>query len=274
MRKILFVLSLLLLSGTIEAQTKVVPIVDLKIRGLLGGVENGKFLDAKTTVQKLAAEQNYKLFLPDGTNGNLLLKKPTNGQDVCDDFYNLEMDAGSEAEKRFEKGGIGLGLGYGWKPQPRSLKSIDLNNPEYKKIVNDFLRSKGITLPVARLSQAIRADLDGDGQEEVLLSATRVVDYEKKKARTAYDEYSVVLLRKIINGKPQNILLGGEFVPKSRGVYDGYQYSVSSVADLNGDGRMEIILYSAYYEGSDVQVFEMKRNKPVEVETLRVGCGI
>ena len=41
------------LSFAVSAQTKIVPIIDMKIGGLLGGVQNGKYLNAKSTVAKL-----------------------------------------------------------------------------------------------------------------------------------------------------------------------------------------------------------------------------
>ncbi|MFC6801347.1 hypothetical protein ACFQDE_06025 [Deinococcus caeni] len=34
------------------------------------------------------------------------------------------------------------------------------------------------------------------------------------------------------------------------------QYRLAGVADLNGDGRMELVLHDAYYEGADFTVSE------------------
>jgi len=274
--KIIFTTILLtIFSVMISAQTKVVPIVDMKIGGLLGGVQNGKFLDAQTTVQKLVAEQNYTLYLFGGTNEKLKLKKPIATMDVCQDFLAVDMDQTEYTTNVYEKGGVALGEGFSWNPQPRASKAIDLNNAEYKKIVTNFLRTKRITQPnLLKLKQAVRVDLDGDGTEEVILTASRIVEYEDRKKNVKYDEYSVVLIRKIVGKVTQNILLDGNFYPKNPYEYDSYNYTVSSIADLNGDGKMEIVLHAQFYEGSATQVYEMVGNKAVEVKKLAAECGV
>ncbi|HEY8562059.1 MAG TPA: VCBS repeat-containing protein [Pyrinomonadaceae bacterium] len=275
MQKAFFVIGLsALISFAAAAQSKVVPIVDMKVGGLLGGVENGKFFDAKTTIERLEAEQDYTLYLPGKKSEKLRLKKPTNSQDVCDDFYGLDYE-GIDAETRHEKGGVALGDGYRWNPQPRAIKAIALNNAAYKKIMNDFLRTKRITTPVAKLDQAFSVDLDGDGREEVILTATRADrSFQPKPKRRTYDGFSVVLIRKTVNGKIRNIVLDGEFHPKSDAFYDGYTYAVSSVADLNGDGKLEILLHGEYYEGSSTGVYELNGSKASYVEGLGAGCGL
>jgi hypothetical protein len=274
MKTIISFFILLILAGTSAAQTKVVPIIDMKMGGLLGGVENGKFLDAKSTAEKLSGELNYTLYLLGGRRENLLLGKPTNSSEICEDFFALEMDG--DAEARHKKGGVALGSGFRWNPQPRAVTPIALNNAAYKKIMNDFLRTKRITTPVAKLDQAFRVDLDGDGREEVVLTATRVIrNFEPGRERKrVYDAYSVVLIRKIVNGRTRNIVVEGEFSPKSDVFYDGYTYEVSSVADLNGDGKMEILMHGEYYEGSNTAVLELNGGKVSNIEGLGAGCGI
>ena len=272
MKKLILILSAAIFAQAVAAQNKIVPIVDMKIGGLLGGVENGKFLDAKTTVGKLADEQNYTLYLLGGKSESLLLKRPTNSQDVCDQFYSFDFTGPLD---RHEKGGVALGDGYRWNPQPRPVKAIALTNAAYKKIMNDFLRTKRITTPIARLDQAFSVDLDGDGREEVILTATRADrSFEPKPKKRNYDAYSIVLIRKIVSGKIRNIVVDGEFIPKSDAIYDGYTYAVSAVADLNGDGKMEILLHGEYYEGSHTSVFELNGSQVSNIEGLGADCGI
>lgn len=262
-------------AATVTAQSKTVPIIDMKIGFLLGGVQNGQYLDAATTASRLPAEQNYTLYLFNGGGASLMLKKP--GQkpedEICGDNFAIETEAG-DVENRFKKGGIALGEGFDWNPQPRPVQSINLNSAQYKKVAADFLRTKGFVNPVVKLAQAVRVDLDGDGREEVLLSATRVFRYTEKDKKKFYDEYSFILLRKIINGKPRTILVNGEFAPKNRTFYDGYTYLISSVLDLDGNGRMELVVYQEYYEGSSAAVYQITGSKVVQNETLTAGCGL
>ena len=100
-------LCLLILSLNAFSQATVVPIVEMKVRGVLGGVLNGKFIDAKTTVEKIKGNENYTLFGIEGVNeGELSFGKPKNDQDVCTDFYYVE--ASEEAVA-----GVALGDGLG-----------------------------------------------------------------------------------------------------------------------------------------------------------------
>lgn len=259
---------LLTLSFIVSAQTKVVPIVELNVGGLLGGVENGKFIDAKTTAAKLKGDETYTLFAFAGREeAKVKLTKPENSQDVCEDFYHISVK--DEGEPFL---GIGLGEGYKWNPIPRAPKPVNLNDATYKKAVTDVLRLKGITKTTIKLTQAYRIDLEGDGVEEVLISAT----FYKGglTAGAARNDYSFILLRKIIGGKVQNIVVAGDFITKKIEFGAPNEYEISSIADLNGDGKMEMILHSAYYEGSSSWVVEMKGNKPTDIETLAVGCGV
>ncbi len=52
------------------------------------------------------------------------------------------------------------------------------------------------------------------------------------------------------------------------------KYELSSVADLNGDGKMELIIGGGYYEGMWVESYEIMRNKPIRLKMLDVGCGV
>ena len=274
MKRIL-ILSLILLSaaGSPAAQKRVVPIVEMKVGALLGGVENGKFLDAKTTAEKLADRQNYTLYMPGTKSESLLLGKPTALQEeVCEGFYGINDYA---PDNRHEKGGVALGEGFGWKPQPRAVKQIALTNAAYLKIVNDFLRTKRISTAIKKLDQAFSVDLDGDGREEIVLTSTRVDrDFQPKPNRRTYDAYSVVLVRKIVGGKARTIVLEGEFSPKSDAFYDGYTHEISSFADLDGDGKMEILLHGEYYEGSHTSVVQLNGGKVVKVDVLSASCGL
>ena len=258
---------LLALSLNAVAQQRVVPIVEMKVRGVLGGVENGKFIDAKTTVEKLKGNENYTLFGIEGVNeGELSFSKPKNDQDVCTDFYYVE--ASEQAVS-----GVAIGDGFKWNIMPRTPKQIDLNDATYKKIVSDVLVSKGIKKPTVKITQAVRIDLDGDGQEEVLISATRWASGQLT-AGAKVGDYSFVLMRKIVGGKVRNEVVTGEFINKKIDFGAVNEFEISAIVDLNGDGRMEVVLHSAYYEGSSSGAFEIKGNKLVEIPALQIGCGV
>lgn len=251
----------------VPAQTKVVPILEMKVRGVLGGVENGKWLDAAATVAKLKGGENYTLYGIEGVNeGEIKIAKPEASMDVCEDFFAIEME--DEAMT-----GVALGDGYRWNPMPRTPKAIDLNSTVYKKVVGDVLKTKKIAKTTIKLTQAVRIDLEGDGKEEVLITATFYAGggvYSQAKR----GDYSFVMIRRIVGKTVQNTVVDGDFITKNIDFGAPYEYEISAIADLNGDGKMEIVVHGAYYEGSSSWVYEMKNGRLMPVKALSVGCGV
>ena len=45
------------------------------------------------------------------------------------------------------------------------------------------------------------------------------------------------------------------------------------VLDLNGDGRMEVVVHAWYYEGASVVVFEHDAETDELTQVLANGCG-
>ncbi len=117
-------------------------------------------------------------------------------------------------------------------------------------------------------------DLDGDGIEEIFLEATNLKDKNGEIGGTARaGDYSFVIMRKIIDGKPKDLLIGGEFHPK-KPIDPDYitEFDLSAVADLNGDGKMEVILNNIYsYGGESSEIYELEKN--VLKNVLSVECG-
>jgi hypothetical protein len=250
----------------ISAQTKVVPILEMKVGGLMGGVLNGQFISAKATAAKLKGSTDYELFTMMGHEEGIMTgKKPTAGEDVCPDFYTVDVEDKADT-------GVALGEGFKWNPVPRAAASLSLTDPTYVKAASDFLKTKGIVASSPKLTQLYRVDLDGDGHVEVILTATK---YSNDLSSTAKKgDYSFTILRTVVAGKVKTILLGGDFITKGFAFGAPNTYEVSSVADLNGDGKMEIILHSAYYEGSESSVYQFSKGLLTPVKVLGIGCGV
>ena len=94
--------------------------------------------------------------------------------------------------------------------------------------------------------------------------------------RSPAGSYSMVLLRRLVAGKVETQLIEGEFHPQAYVRRDDSfdapnAYKVIATLDLDGDGKMEIVVGSNYYEGEEITIY---RYDPKKVEAvLSVGCG-
>lgn len=263
MKILLAILTVILVSAFANAQ--IVPILDLKVGGLIGGVQNGKFVDAKTAFKNLTANQDYGLYSLEIGAEEGEMKITVSAPDTpCDDFYWIS--SGREEAKS----GIAVGAGATWNLVPRLAKKMSLTDKTYLNVVSSILRAKGLPRAKARIEQAVRVDLDGDGVEEVLISASSYVENIQPSAKAG--DYSFILLRKIFGGKAQNIMIAEEYIKKNIKFGAPNEFEFSAVLDLNGDGKMEIVTYGNYYEGSWAEAYEIKGNKPTKV--LSAGCGV
>jgi hypothetical protein len=122
------------------------------------------------------------------------------------------------------------------------------------------------------LTQLYRVDLEGDGKDEVILTATKYSGESGASAKKG--DYSFTLIRKIIAGKVKNIMLDGDFINKNIDFGAPSTFWMSAVIDLNGDGKMELVQNASYYEGSGSAVYQLVNGAPVEIKILGAGCGV
>lgn len=262
-----FVCFLVLASvASVVGQSTIVPIVELRNSGLMGGVQNGRWVAPAKVAPKMEVETEFVLVGWNGVEeGGVTLGKKGEQEDVCQDYTRMKL----ELEQDY---GVAIGSNGKWNPMPRAPKPIDVNNATYKTVVTKFLARKGITRPVVKITEAYRVDLEGDGVEEVILAAT----YYKNglSSSASRGDYSFVIVRKAVGKTVTDYLLDGEFVLKAVDFGAPTENHVSAIADLNGDGKMEIVLYGFYYEGDFSGAWEMKNGRPVKIKEFEIGCGV
>jgi hypothetical protein len=263
---------LVLLAGLshpfIVAGQDVHPIVDVNENCLMGGVAGGKWLEADALAPMLKGGERYRLYTLTRAMGETTGAKPSSAGEPCNGTNEIAFSSKPEG---------GIAVGGSWNALPRVPRSLSTNDPAYRQAVAAVLRRHGFNRPEINITQVLRVDLDGDGIEEALVSASHLAEGISVKGGPMAvhgkpGDYSFVVLRKIVRGKVQDILLAEHFYPRKIEYPETpMQYEVAAVLDLNGDGKMEVIVRGAYYEGSGSSVFRLVGNKAVEA--FGCGCG-
>jgi hypothetical protein len=154
---------------------------------------------------------------------------------------------------------------------PRSTR-VEKVQTHYVQAVREFLESRGLRKPEVKIAQTIRVDLEGDGEEEEFISATNYsAAADRIPSTAAAGSYSVVLLRRVVNGKVVTQMLEGEFYPQAKDFNAPSAYRVAAVLDLNGDGGLEAVITGAYYEGAWMAIYQCSSRQIKKV--LPAGCG-
>jgi hypothetical protein len=247
------------------------PNVEVQSGYLFGATADGKWMKAETAAKALPGEMAYQVYGLTQSLGQAKGGKPKpSEEEVCSDVLTVSLSP------KPEKGAIALAAP--WNAMPRKPQVIDPSQKVYVDAVRDFLKTKGIGQPKVNIDSILRVDLDGDGEEEVLISATNYLQKDDSvPMRSPAGSYSMVLLRRVVAGKVETQLVQGEFHPKAylrrADSFDAPNaYKVIATLDLDGDEKMEVVVGSNYYEGEAITIYRCEATKKVEA-LLSVGCG-
>lgn len=175
---------------------------------------------------------------------------------------------------------------------PRKVEVLPTNNAVYLDVVKKILASKGLNKAKPHIVQLLRGDINGNGQNEVVIVATNLSPW--RGGDSAWDlsknftesgappgapaqSYSMVIVRQLEGGSVKDRVIEEYITKKETGPHvtdwtPPFLQRVEAFADLNGDGKMEMIVANEMYEGISYIVYEQQRNGSWK-QVLQNGYG-
>lgn len=153
---------------------------------------------------------------------------------------------------------------------PRRATEIPATNPAYVRAFRGYLDRNGLRAARVRITRIVGADLDGDGTQEVLIEAqsSETAGITNVAAGFGPNDYSVVLLRALRGGKVVEFPLATGKTPAA----DGLRRKLRAIADLDGDGRMEIVLSWDAWEAGGGALWSYRSGRATRL--IESGTGV
>lgn len=155
-----------------------------------------------------------------------------------------------------------VGVLQGWTVRQGNIQELSPDNDIYKQVVLDWLASEGISTPDLGTLHIFRADLEVDGVDEILITATYIDGYPY---RANAGDFSIVLLRKVVGNGTVTVPLVTDVYRAQQEVIYPATYSVGNFIDLNRDGVLEVIVEIQGWEQFGAQVYEINGQTATQV---------
>ena len=170
------------------------PIVEVQTGYLFGAVSDGKWIKEDATAKLIGDETTYQVYGLMRALGEAKAGKPKQEGGPCEETLFVSLSP------KPEKGVIAIAAP--WNALPRKPQVTDPTQNVYVDAVRDFLKTKGIVQPKVKIDGILRVDLEGDGEDEVLISTTNYFSKDHRMPmRSPAGSYSMVLLRRVVAGK-------------------------------------------------------------------------
>lgn len=228
---------------------------------LLGGVSRDAWLPPDESVARYAGEATYSLHSMTQEYKYFLWGKSPEFSPTCQTY-----SVSSEADP--DESGFVTVLD-GWDITKREVTELSADGELYRQSVTDWLASEGVDAPQVGSLQIFRVDIEGDGTDEVFISANHF--REETGHMTEAGDYSVILMRRVVGNDV--ITLGiVQDVYSSQGPELTFPrtYSLANFIDLNQDGVLEVVVEIRGWEKFGAIVFQIDGQDVIQ--TLRAEC--
>lgn len=226
---------------------------------LLGGInETRGWLPAEDAFAYVSPAVNYDFFGPNLTAH--VAGRPLEFSPTCRNYFLGSSDIMPDAM---------VGVASNWIVEKRATQDLSTDDPAYVQALGEWFQSRGSSPDEIRITRVLQADMEGDGVNEVLLSASSFKDPSGHMTETG--DYSVVLMRKVVGNDVVTVPLISEYYVAS-GPELSYPntYTLMEAIDLNQDGTLEVVVEVHRWEGGGGIVYRVDGQNVREV--MRAVC--
>lgn len=230
----------------------------------LGWWNGSDWLDAETEgALPVSGGEDYQVIVADQVG------RTTGGPqiEVCEPLFLIGVELEDPELLGTFPGPIGLAVSAPWPLQPHFYEEL-AGDTTYAGVASDLLSERGLEVASPVIKQVVRTDLEGDGVNEVFVVAEDVTQGFILEP----GDYSILFMQKVIDGSVATAVIE-ETVVLSEDEQFGGIHMMGTVADLNGDGKMEIVTNSSFFEGFGITVWEYIDDDQGIALRLQAGCG-
>jgi hypothetical protein len=231
---------------------------------LIGGVQGEDWISAGEVVSTLPKTPNYWLYNSSTQVGEAIgmITSPPQ-RSYCPSRTYLHLETGNAPSFR-------VALDGNWQAIPRVQEQLSTNLPAYTDAVRTLLEKNKLKGTETSLDAVFKVDLDGDGADEVIITANHN-DNRVSVEGISQGDYSLLLLRKLQGNQVVSIPLYERYVQNDGPYSRGAEIDVLALIDLNGDGSMEIMARENSYQAFRYLVFSLEGDSGAPV--LELYCG-
>jgi len=162
-----------------------------------------------------------------------------------------------------ERSVSGVAVSAGWSLTPRPVMAGE-SHPDLEALAIGLLEERDFETNTVEIIQVVDADLDGDGAIETFLVAE-----DTELGNEGSGVYSILFAVSPFWDEP--VIIAESVIPEDE---TGFPASlrVSAIADLSGDGKMEIVVDGLAWESSWVTVYEWSGTS--FEDRIGAGCGV
>lgn len=175
------------------------------------------------------------------------------------DLLSSVIDDGAGGERTIS----GVAVSAPWDITPRPV-AVGGPRPEMETAALELLAERGFDRTTAPIVQVVEGDLEGDGSSESV-----VVAEDTELSNSISDVYSLVF---VLSGTdPTPVVVAESAFPRGEEGFPA-SFRVSSLADINGDGTLEVVMSGEAWENGWVSVYERSGDR--YEHRITAGCGV